>query len=167
MIRAIEKWMLTALTAAGATALLGCATPNDSGVVEGRLMVADLASPTDSFLYTKRAGAGVQITSSVGGGRNPAAISGPEAVRLVNSMEQRLRDWPRYVAASPFEETIMIGLVGTTAPEPLTVALAKTSTMVEPVFIITLAATDSVVAVALDRSNAQRWIADLRRALTY
>ena len=130
-------------------------------------MGPSVPSPTDSIIYTQPAGAGVQITSSAGGGRNPAALAGPEVVRLVNRIEEKLRNWDDYDDPDSFEETIMIGLAGTTAPQPLVVKLAKVPPMKEPVFVVTLAYRDAVASVALDEENAGRWTRQLRQAINY
>jgi hypothetical protein len=144
----------------------GCAT-TETNIVSGRLMGPSVPSPTDAIIYTQPAGAGVQITSSAEGGRNPAALSGPEVVRLVNRIEEKLKDWDDFDGSDPFEETLMIGLAGTSAPQPFVVKLAKVPPMEEPVFIVTLAYRDAVASVALDRENAGRWTRQLRQAINY
>ena len=161
----LHRWTLVSCVLTALTAVLGCATSRSSDSVTGRLVGPGVDSPTDSMIYTQAAGAGVQITSSAGGGRNPVALSGPEVDRLIDRVEGKLRRWPKYVVSGPFEETIMIGLAGTRGPQPFTVKLAKSPPLKEPVFLVTLAYPSGVATVALDRANAMRWISQLRHAV--
>ena len=158
-------WIRYSLTITiAAFALSNCASTDNPNVVTGRLMGARIGATDSALFTTPYQGQGVAITSSAGGGRRPVILSHIEVTRLIGHMETKLDQWSHYRSLPPFEETIMMGLVGTTGPQPFTVILARTPQMNHPVFVVTVAYQDTKASIALDRKNAQKWIGQLRSA---
>ena len=138
--------------------LMGCQSPSPrmadpviGTIREGNERVATqlVTEPTAS--------GGARLSTIAGRGERAVTLSPTEVDQLAYRIEQTLGRWPKYRHMPPFQHILMLGFADYRGKNPFTIELLKRPGEVEPVFLITLAYSEFITGMELDRGNARQW----------
>ena len=164
------RFVLPSLFAALALGLPGCASKDavtridEQAPVTGRIYASRIL-PQETRIFTNPTGdGGVVLTSQAGEARRPVTLAPAQARRLIENLESALGNWSSFRGETSLRRPLDSGGIPGSDPTLYSVEILKRPDMEEPHVLVTLGYIDSQAEVALDKTNTQRWVRDLKVA---